>query len=109
LAQSSLPGGKFDLPSFSHMRQSVARWLGEQRDLLPPYKHYEGEVWGKHIRGGLYYLELDGDAVEVDKLAYSLLEVGEAVKVRYTRGLRAINIDRFAPNGAPGSPGSNGN
>ena len=90
------------------MRQAAARWFREQKDLLPPYNHYEGEVWGKHIRDGLCYLELDGDAVEVDKLAYSLLEVGEAVKVRYTRRLRAINIDRVPANGATGAPGANG-
>jgi hypothetical protein len=98
LAQISLPGGSLRLSSFSKIGEVALRWLREQKDLLPPYNHYEGELWGKHVEGGRFYLELDGDAVEVDRVAYSLLEVGEKMKVRYTRLLRAINIDRFPSN-----------
>ena len=94
LAQSTIPGGNLSIPSFSAMRRAVSRWLVDQFDLLPPYRIYEGELWGKHVKAGRFYLELGGDAVEVDRVAYSVLDVGEALGVRYTRRLRAINIDR---------------
>ncbi|GEM_PF-3228578 len=105
MAHSTLPGGKFKRLSFSLIREAFSRWIREQTDLVPPYKYYEGEVWGKHVESGLFYLELDGEAVEVDSVTYSVLEVGEAVKVRYTRRLRAISIDRFPTNGENGGSG----
>ena len=74
----------------------------------PGLRQPNGEVWGKHVEGGLFYLELDGEAVEVDGLTYSVLEVGETVKVRYTRRLRAISIDRFPSNGGNGTNGGGG-
>jgi len=105
LAHSTLPDGKFNRLSFSRMREALMLWFREQADLVPPYRYYEGEVWGKHVEGGLFYLELDGEAVEVDAVTYSVLEVGETVKVRYTRRLRAISIDRFPTNGGNGGSG----
>lgn len=95
MAQSTIPGGNFGLPSLAGMREAVSRWFGEQTDLLPPYHIYEGELWGKHVEDGKFYLDLNDDAVEVDRVAYSVLEVGETIKARYTRRLRAINVDRF--------------
>ena len=105
MAHSTLPGGKFKGLSLSRMREVVSRWIREQTDLVPPYRYYEGEVWGKHVEGGLFYLELDGESVEVDAVTYGVLEVGETVKVRYTRRLRAISIDRFPSNGVNGGSG----
>ena len=87
--------GNFGLPALWRMRRSVSRWFNEQTDLLPPYHIYQGHDWGKRSEAGKFYLEFGSDSVEVDGVTYRLLGLGETIRVRYTRRMRAINLDRF--------------
>ena len=65
-------------------------------DALPPYRHYEGPLSGKEIgAGGKHYIVVERERVAVDQVTFDLLEVGETIRVRYTRAKRAINIDRI--------------
>lgn len=91
MAQSGI-SGNFGLHSLC---RSVSRWFSEQTDLLPPYHIYEGHDWGKRSGAGKFFLQLGSDSVEVDEVTHRLLSLGETIKVRYTRRLRAINVDRF--------------
>jgi hypothetical protein len=95
LAYSTITFSNFRRLSFSAIYSAILLWFRQQTDLLPPYHAYAGELWGKHIKDGRFYLELEGNAVEVDSLTYGLLEVGETIRARYTRRLRVINLDRF--------------
>ena len=77
--------------------QILASWYRDQVDVLPPYGNYQGALLGKSVENNSYYIDLGEDMVEVDSVTYSLLEVGESIKVRYTRrGKKAINIDRYS-------------
>ena len=87
--------GSFGLQRLWKVRRLVSRWFDEQKDLLPPYHIYQGHDWGKRSEAGKFYLELGSDSVEVDGVIYRLLGLGETIRVRYTRRMRAINLDRF--------------
>ncbi len=65
-------------------------------DSLPPYKVYEGPLGAKATSPeGKSFIRLGVDMVEVDGVTFDALEVGETLWVRYTRGNKAINIDRL--------------
>jgi len=70
-------------------------------DALPPYKTARGPLDAKENgKGGGHYIRVAGARVRIDEAAFEVLTVGEVVKVRYTRGGKAINIDRYiSPNG----------
>ena len=70
-------------------------------DALPPYQIARGPLDAKENgQGGEHYIRVAGSRVKIDEVAYEALTVGEMVKVRYTRGGKAINIDRYiSPNG----------
>ena len=44
---------------------------------------------------GSYYVLVGLARAEVDRTTYESLEVGETVRLRYTRANKAVNIDRF--------------
>jgi hypothetical protein len=67
-------------------------------DALPPYRKVEGVLVDKEAAAdGRYTLLVAGDIVEVDRLTFETLMVGEALRIRCTRGMKAINIDRLVP------------
>ena len=71
---------------------------GSLVDASPPYRRLEGIMVAKEATSdGRYYILLQEEMVEVDSLTFGILMVGEALRVRCTRGYRAINIDRLSP------------
>ena len=65
-------------------------------DALPPYYVMEGILESKKIdESGRYVLLVEGEPISVDHPTYHILDIGEHIRVRYTRGVRAISIDRF--------------
>jgi hypothetical protein len=71
-------------------------------DALPPYRTAQGVLDAKEsCDDGKFYIHVADSRVQVDEATCQILEIGEMLKVRYTRGARAINIDRYLPqNGA---------
>ncbi len=96
MAQSIRSGGGFGIAALSRLRRAVTRWFQDQTDLIPPYLTYEGDGWRGRSGDGGFFLELGDDLVEVDAVTHGLLEPGETIRVRYTRRMRAISVDRFA-------------
>ena len=80
---------------FSARLESVMESL---TDALPPYRTAQGVLDAKETcDDGKFYIHVAGSRVEVDETTCQTLEIGEMLKVRYTRGDRAINIDRYLP------------
>ena len=77
-------------------------WLWHLADALPPYLMVEGPLETKETDANKHYLSVASTRVEVDEATFNLLVVGENLRVRYTRGHRAINIDRLMPSRGPG-------
>ena len=79
--------------AFSERLESVVESL---TDALPPYRTAQGVLDAKETcDDGKFYIHVAGSRVEVDEATCHILEIGEMLKVRYTRGDRAINIDRY--------------
>jgi len=51
---------------------------------------------------GKLFISVGPEKVEVDAATFEALMVGETLRVRYTRGRRAVNIDRLLPGRGPG-------
>ncbi len=67
-------------------------------DGLPPYNVVQGALNSKETSpDGTCYFHVASARIEVDEATFGMLEVGDMLKVRYTRGDRAINIDRYVP------------
>ena len=74
----------------------VESWTSSLVDALPPYYVMEGTLESKRVDDrGRYILLINGAPISVDRPTYHTLDIGENIRVRYTRGARAINIDRF--------------
>ena len=73
-------------------------------DAIPPYHSVEGllEIKETDATGRKHYIWVASVKIEVDKSTSETLIVGENLRVRYTRGNRAINIDRLMPGRGPG-------
>jgi len=81
--------------AFSKRLESLVEAL---TDALPPYRIAQGVLDAKETcDDGKFYIHVAGSRVEVDETTCHTLEIGEMLKVRYTRGDRAINIDRYLP------------
>ena len=81
------------LKSTSRRVESLASSLV---DALPPYYVIEGTLESKRVDDrGRFILLVNGAPISVDLPTYHILDIGEHIRVRYTRGARAINIDRF--------------
>ena len=76
--------------------RAVVNWISTIADALPPYYVAEGrlDMKGKADDGRLR-IHVNGAWVSVDQPTFDLLTIGEYVRVRYTRRVRAINIDRY--------------
>ena len=65
-------------------------------DAVPPYRTAYGILDVKETsEEGKFYIHIAGSKVEVDDHTCLTLGIGEVLKVRYTRGYKAINIDRY--------------
>ena len=83
--------------------QWLKSWVWNLADALPPYRIAEGLLEGKETNDrDKYYVTVASAKVEVDEATFNTLVVGENLRVRYTRGNRAINIDRLMPGRGPG-------
>jgi len=72
--------------------------LDSLTDALPPYRTARGVLDAKEsCDDGKFYIHVADSRVQVDEATCQILEIGEMLKVRYTRGDRAINIDRYLP------------
>lgn len=81
--------------AFSGRLESVVESL---TDALPPYRTAHGILDAKETcDDGKFYIHVADSRIEVDEATCQILEIGEMLKVRYTRGTRAINIDRYLP------------
>ncbi len=69
-------------------------------DAVPPYHLYEGSLTEKvQDEMGRTWIRCGGNLVEVDPFTYEALQVGERLRLRYTRLNRAVSIDRLVPPG----------
>jgi hypothetical protein len=76
----------------------LKHWLWTLADALPPYRHTEGLLDTKETYpDGKFYISVGPERVEVDAATFEALMVGETLRIRYTRGGRAVNIDRLLP------------
>ena len=78
------------------------RWLRDRLwklgDAAPPYQKANGPLESKETNpDGKFYIYVGSARIEVDRATFDKLTVGESLRVRYTRGNRAINIDRLLP------------
>ena len=81
---------------FKVITRAVVNWVQSLTDALPPYYVAEGrlDMKGKADDDRLR-IRVNGAWVSVDKPTFDLLTIGEYVRVRYTRRVRAISIDRY--------------
>ena len=93
---------RFTIPDMNtwEMVKSASRkaesWAVSMVNALPPYYVREGILESKRVDDtGRYTILVDGELISVDRPTYHILDVGEHIRVRYTRGARAISIDRF--------------
>ena len=65
-------------------------------DAFPPYYVAEGVLSDKEVsRNGRYFIHLSSTKIAVDRPTFETLSAGEHIRVRYTRGFRAVSIDRY--------------
>ena len=65
-------------------------------DAFPPYYVAEGVLSSKEVgSNGRYFIYINGARIAVDRSTFETLSAGERIRVRYTRGYRAVSIDRF--------------
>ena len=74
-------------------------------DVFPPYFIAEGALDEKLIaEDGRLIVRIDKARLTVDQPTFDQLSVGEYLRIRYTRGARAISIDLYvSQNGHPPS------
>ena len=76
--------------------RAVVNWIHSLNDALPPYYVAEGHLDMKgRADDGRLRIHVNGAWVSVDQPTFELLKIGEYVRVRYTRRVRAISIDRY--------------
>ena len=65
-------------------------------DAIPPYYIAEGVLSAKEVgTSKRHFICVNGARVAVDRPTFETLSVGERIRVRYTRGSRAVSIDRY--------------
>ena len=73
-------------------------WWKSIRGKLPPYYEVEGVLKAKEANtDGLPHIIVSSAAIEVDRVTFGRLSVGDNLRVRYTRDSIAISIDRTTP------------
>ena len=78
--------------------ERVKLFISECLDCCPPYKLVEGLLEVKEVDDQKkYFIYVSSEKVQVDSATFEILMIGENLKVRFTRGKKAINIDRLIP------------
>ena len=72
-------------------------------DSCPPYVYIEGLLEGKEVlddneRTVIY---ISSKRIEVDPYTFGILMIGENLRIRSTRGYKAVSIDRIIPEQGP--------
>ena len=73
----------------------LKHWLWTLGDAFPPYRNVRGQLESKNATMQNYYIRVGGVRVEVDRATFDTLAVGDSLRVLYTRGHRAVNIDQI--------------
>jgi hypothetical protein len=73
----------------------LKHWLWTLGDAFPSYRNVHGQLEFKDAAMRKYYIRVGGVRVEVDRATFDTLAIGDDLKVRYTRGNRAVNIDQI--------------
>ena len=71
------------------------------RDIMPPYRVIEGLLENKEEDGGEFFIHVSSKKVRIDEHSFTLLMIGENIKVMTTRSQRAITIERLLPTQGP--------
>ena len=91
-------GNTWDWPPLKRLSQILDSLASSLADAFPPYRIAEGPLSAKESgQDGVHYINVAGSRVQVDEATFDRLNIGEIVKVRFTRGGMAINIDRYVP------------
>tara|TARA_B100001123_G_scaffold53098_3_gene55725 strand:+ start:5556 stop:5804 length:249 start_codon:yes stop_codon:yes gene_type:complete len=78
--------------------RTISIILTTLKDAIPPYRKIEGVLDGKESsKDDNYFLLVGNEIIQVDELTFSELMVGEALRIRSTRSMKAISIDRLTP------------
>ena len=82
--------------------ERVKSFVAECLDCCPPYKTIEGLLEVKEVDDQeRHFIYVSSEKVQVDSATFEILMIGENLKVRFTRGNKAINIDRLIPTQGP--------
>ena len=82
--------------------ERVTSFVSECLDCCPPYKTIEGLLEVKEVDDQeRHFIYVSSEKVQVDSATFEILMIGENLKVRFTRGNKAINIDRLIPTQGP--------
>jgi|TARA_B100001750_G_scaffold215603_1_gene199690 hypothetical protein len=82
--------------------ERVKSFVSECLDCCPPYKTIEGLLEVKEVDDQeRHFIYVSSEKVQVDSATFEILMIGENLKVRFTRGNKAINIDRLIPTQGP--------
>ena len=80
------------------LRRAALDVIGTVSDAVPPYRKVEGRLEAKEAsQAGTFHLLVDSEIVQVDQVTFDTLMVGEALRIRCTRSMKAISIDRLVP------------
>ena len=82
-------------------QQMLKSWIWHLYDAFPPYRIVEGSLDTKETGCNEHYLFVRSVKIQVDQETFNMLVLGEHLQVRYTRGYRAINIDRLISGKGP--------
>jgi len=82
--------------------ERVKSFVSECLDCCPPYKTIEGLLEVKEVDDQeRHFIYVSSEKVQIDSATFEILMIGENLKVRFTRGNKAINIDRLIPTQGP--------
>jgi len=88
--------------AMSRLRRWVSRFIWTLVDALPPYRRAEGPLLSKeHGPDGKHYIRVSSARIEVDRVTFERLNIGDDLVVRLTKGFRAVNIDVIQPSNQP--------
>jgi len=94
--------GLIGLPMIISVSERVKTFISECLDCCPPYKSIKGLLEVKEVDDQKrYFIYVSSEKVQVDSATFEILMIGENLKVRFTRGKKAINIDRLIPTQGP--------
>ena len=70
-------------------------------DIIPPYQVIEGLLENKEEDRGEFFIHVSSKKIRIDEHSFTLLMIGENIKVMTTRNQRAITIERLLPTQGP--------